>query len=434
MPEPSGGVAVEGRHVTVYADPDIPVCANAIAVADRFVEDVAAMIGVDPPRIDYYLMNEDTGCGYGQYAGADCTIGTTVYARTWIHYHELVHAVDNSHPPALFVEGIAESLSWLSKDARRISLAREEARLNFDSTSFRAGVPLEEYKIAGDFVRYLVERFGGKRYRSFAGALVSLSDGISVRREFARAFGEKLDDVIADWREYTPLQSTMTVPVDNVDCNDPIDPIAPDTWRIDRIDPDGCESGTTPEGARYSQQSGRYGFEVATPGLFLVEADSDRGSQKGLIRSCAANALYEYRTASNARRFMLVPLRAGRHAIDMADGATAWSVERLGAEGASCETASIFRAPLREAWQVDIRGNESTWVRIVYDGWRGLYGTTDSATAARACWGACSDLKCQPITFGATIDAPAGQPLYIVLGATSTPTGVVMLKTRSDAD
>jgi hypothetical protein len=434
MPEPSGGVAMKGRHVTVYADPEIPVCPNAVALADRFVEDVASTLGVSPPAIDYYVMNGPTGCGRGQYAGADCTFGTTVYAKTWIHFHELVHAVDNSHPPALFVEGIAEALSWPSKEARRLALARGQVRLDFDSPTFRAGVPLEEYKIAGDFVRYLVDRFGGVKYRAFAASVLSLADGISMRREFTRVFGATIDDVVADWRVWTPIASTLTVPVDNIDCQDPIAPVAPDTWRVDRVESDGCESGMTPLGARYWQQTGRYGFEVATPGVFLVEAEGDYGNQKGMIRSCAADALYEYRTSGTAKRFMALPLPAGRHAIDMVDGATSWRVERMAAVGDSCETAPIFRAPERGPWHLDIRGTGSTWLRIAHDGSYELYGTGDSATAARACWGSCSNLRCQAIAYGAPIDYPTSQPLYIVLGATSTPSGVVAIKTiESDA-
>ncbi len=429
MPDPSTGVAVQGRHVTVHADPDIPVCENAVAVADRFVEDVAATLGVDPPNVDYYVMNGATGCGYGQYAGADCTVGSTVYAKTWIHFHELVHAVDKSHPPAIFVEGIAEALSWPAKDARRVALARTQVRLDFDSATFRAGVPLEEYKIAGDFVRYIVERFGGAKYREFAASLLSLSDGISVRREFTRVFGEKLDDVVADWRTWIPINSTLMTPIDNIDCHDPIAPVAPDTWEIDSVEPDGCQSGTTALGARYTQQSGRYGFEVAAPGVFLVEAFGDRANQKGLIRSCAADALYEYRTSGSARRFMALQLPAGRHAIDMVDGATKWSIARMSTSGASCETASAFTPPDRDSWQLDIRGGASTWIRVAYNGSRGLYGTGDSATAARACWGACGNLRCQPIVYGSVIEHPQNQPLYIVLGATSTPAGLVSVKT-----
>ena len=65
-------VVVKGRHVTVHATPTVPVCEDAVAVADRFVEDASAMLGVPPPPIDYYIFDGATGCGYGKYAMASC--------------------------------------------------------------------------------------------------------------------------------------------------------------------------------------------------------------------------------------------------------------------------------------------------------------------------------------------------------------------------
>src|SRR5690606_1552715 len=102
-----------------------------------------------------------TGCGYGQYTGASCTMGSTVYSNAWIHYHELVHAVDNSHPPAVFAEGVAEALTTPLSAARNSTLARATAEIDFDSPAFRAGIPSDEYAIAGDFVRFVLEKFGG---------------------------------------------------------------------------------------------------------------------------------------------------------------------------------------------------------------------------------------------------------------------------------
>lgn len=432
IPEPSGGVELRGRHVIVHADPAIPVCPSAIALADQFVEDTAAMLGVEPQPIDYYLIDGDTGCGYGQYVGSSCTLGKTVYANAWIHYHELVHAVDDSHPPALFVEGLAEALSKPSRQARRLELDRATVQLDLDSSTFRTGVPWQEYEIAGDFVRFVIERYGGGRYRAFASAVLGLSDPISTRRAFARAFGDSLDEVIAAWRASTPGASVMRVPVDDVDCQAPIAPIAADTWGMSTVPADGCATGTTPNGTSYLQPTGRYGFDVTTPGVYVVEAETDGGEQRGTVRSCVAEQEYEYRAEGDASRYMAVPLVSGRHAIDLAPGARSWSVARLGAIGLSCETAATFTPPQREPWQLDVRGAAGMWLRIAYSGTRTVYGSADTATAARACWGGCANLQCASIAQGAALADLGGQPLYIVLGATATPATTVVVKTIED--
>src|SRR5262249_43004911 len=160
-----------------------------------------------------------------------CTFNTTVYANAWIQFHELVHAVDNTHPPALFVEGIAETLSKPSSDARNVDLDRANTRLDFDSSRFRAGVPWEEYRVAADFVRFLVERYGAVRYHEFARSVLGLSDPSSVARAFVNTFEVQLDEEIAAWRNYSPANSPLRVPIDLVECHAPIPPVAADTWR-----------------------------------------------------------------------------------------------------------------------------------------------------------------------------------------------------------
>jgi hypothetical protein len=427
LPDPTGGVEVRGRHITVHADPAIPICADAVAVADRYIEDVADLLGVSVQPIDYYLMEGPTGCGYGKYANANCTVDRTVYANTWIHFHELVHAVDDTRPPALFVEGIAEALSTRSSEARGTDISRADARLDLDSSEFRAGVPAQEYLASGDFVRFVVERFGGQRYRSFALSLTPLDDQLSTRIAFTRAFGVSLESVIADWRVATPAASTMTVPADLIDCHEPMAPVGPETWRVDQVVLDGCQSGTSAIGASYAQQTGRHGFEVTDPGLFIVEA-SARSDQEGVVLSCPDNVRFKYRTSATVRRFTTMPLLAGRHAIIVVDGAQAWSVSRIGTLGDTCDTAPVFAAPEAHAWELDTQGRPGTWIRIAYAGRRALYSSGTDA-GARVCWGACGDLHCQAIRPGARLEYPADQALYLVRGL---GIGLIAVSTSGD--
>lgn len=401
--------------MTVHADPAFPVCEDAVANADRFVEDTSAMLGVSPPHIDYYLFDGPTGCGHGQYANASCAISGAVFANVWIHYHELVHAVDDSHPPALFVEGLAEALSIPSSVARNTTLSRLDAEVPFETTRFRAGNPATNYQVAGDFVRYLLARFGMERYRRFAHSLVSLADQITIRRAFVVTFDETLDDVIEDWRHSDPHDAQLFVPVDLAECHDVIAPLENETWGAEHVEPSKCASGTTSNGSYYAQPSHRYGFEVNEPGLFLLHAGG-RGNTRCALRSCAAGVRDEYTMTSDVQGFVATPLVAGRHAIELLDGVERWRVSRLGAVGTSCETAPAFTAPDDDTWRLELHGEPSTWLRVDYAGERSVYVFTRITSPTRMCIGGCSPAHCKPLDHQVVVQRLAGEPLYIQLG------------------
>jgi hypothetical protein len=396
----------------VHADPAIPVCERAVADADRFVEDAAAMLGNSPRPIDYYLFDGPTQCGIGRATNVSCVINGTVYANVWIHFHELVHAVDDTYPPALFVEGLAEALSIPSDIARRDVTPRASARVNLEATAFRAGSPQENYRVAGDFVRYLLEQFGAVRYRSFASSLLSLSDQITIRRVFEQVYGVSLDDVIERWRITDPASSTLIVPVDFVECHDPIRPVGPETWGIDEMVPDGCVSGSTANGTPYTQPYRRYGFEVTEPGLFEIHvAGGETGSA---VRSCVDHAVHDHVTSADSMQFLTVPLHAGRHAIELGEGAKAWRVGRLGKVGETCETAPTFTAPASDVWQLEFRGRPTSWIRIAYDGARAFSISATERSPVFVCTGECDDQRCRPLQSRSALEPRPG-PLYIKL-------------------
>lgn len=431
MPELDDAVVTRGRHIVLYSDPAIPVCPESLAVADRFVEDTAAMLGVEPRPIDYYLFDGPTGCGYGQYGTASCAMSGTVYANAWPHYHELVHAVDDSHPPALFIEGLAEALSIPSSDARRDPPPRQRASLPLESSSFRAGSPYENYRVAGDFIRYLVERFGAVRYRRFARSVASLSDAMTTRRAFDNVFDVALDDVIAAWRVADPAASTVTVPIDLAACADPIAPVGDETWVVDDAPPELCASGITENGTLYAQTSRRYGFEVTEPGLFAVHVIGE-GTRRGQVRSCVVGAVYDYDMLDRAMTFTTLPLVAGRHAIELVEGASAFRIERIGGVGETCATAPTFTAPTNRAWQLDFRGRPGTWMRIMYAGRHPVIGYTRGTAPGRVCSGGCGARHCRSLAAGTTLEHAAGQALYVEIGDGYEGTPFVTVRTVDD--
>ncbi|MDX2091123.1 MAG: hypothetical protein SFX73_24900 [Kofleriaceae bacterium] len=408
-------VVVKGKFVTVHTPPQIPVCEDAVAVADRFVEDAAAMFGVSPPAIDYYVFDGPTGCGYGKYATASCAMYRTVYANHWIHFHELVHAVDASHPPALFAEGLAEALSIPSPTARNQPL-RTDAALPFESSAFRTGDVAEHYRIAGDFVRYIIERFGPEKYRELSISLMSLADELTTRSTFRQVMGISLDETIADFRATTPARSVLRVPVDLADCHDPIPPTERDTWVFEDITTNDCTSGMTENGTSYWQHTRRFGFEITNAGVYEIEVAASGDAKRGRMWSCAAGEVFEYASARQAKHLTVVPLVKGRHAIEALDDTTGFRITRLGHIGDKCERATPISVPPNERWQLEVSGTPSSWVRIDNPGPRPLYGTVRTASPALACTGPCNALRCQPLGSSVPLIYGAGEPLYVHFG------------------
>lgn len=408
-------VVVKGKYVTVYATPTIPVCEDAVAVADRFVEDAAAMLGTSPPHIDYYVFDGPTGCGYGKYATASCAKFGTVYANHWIHYHELVHAVDQSHPPALFAEGLAEALSLPSSIARDQPL-RTDADIELESSAFRTGDVAEHYRVAGDFVRYIVERFGPDKYRELSLAIMSLADEMTIHRTFKQVMGVSLEETIAQFRVTAPGVSRLNVPVDLADCHDPTPPTARDTWVFQDITQNDCTSGMTENGTSYWQHTRRYGFEITNAGMYQIEVSASGDAKRGRMWSCAAGEVYEYASSRFATHLAVVPLIKGRHSIEALDDATEFRITRLGHIGDKCERATPVTVPTGERWQLEVSGAPQTWVRIDNAGARPLLGTVRTDAPALACTGPCNAQRCQPLGSSVPLVYGPGEPLFIQFG------------------
>jgi hypothetical protein len=421
-------VVTKGKYVTVHATETVPVCEDAITVADRFVEDASAMLGVSPPQIDYYIFDGPTGCGYGQLAMASCATYGTVYANHWIHFHELVHAVDESHPPALFAEGLAEALSIPSPTARN-QPDRADAYVAIESFDFRTGNVAEHYRVAGDFVRYIVERFGPAKYRELSLSMMSLADALTIHSTFKAIMGVTLEETIADFRRTAPAASRLAVPVDLADCHDPIPPTDRDTWEFRDITENGCTSGMTENGTTYWQHMRRFGFEITNAGMYQIEVSASGDPKRGRMWSCAAGEVYEYASSRQARNLAVMPLIKGRHAIEALEDTTGFRITRLGHIGDKCERATHVNVPSGERWQLEVSGAPQTWVQIDNPGPSPLLGTVRTEAPAVACTGPCNALRCQQLGTTVPLAYGSNEPLLIRFGGTGQTLQRVVVET-----
>ena len=91
-PEIEGAVTFTSRHLVVHADPQYALCEGSLARADAFLEAVAGFLDVPVPRVEYNLYGGlHSACGLG-FPG-DCTLDGEIWSASWIHDHEMVHAV-----------------------------------------------------------------------------------------------------------------------------------------------------------------------------------------------------------------------------------------------------------------------------------------------------------------------------------------------------
>lgn len=129
---------------------------------------------------------------------------------------------------------------------------------------------------------------------------------------------------------------------------------------------------------------------------------------------------------------MIADLPAGRHSLELAGRVATSRIARVGDPGQTCETAATFTAPAGEPWQLALHGTRGTWLRIAYDGSRPLYASSDGLSAARACWGSCSDLQCVPMAHGMLLPDVQREPIYLVLGQTASAAETVTVQTVGD--
>ena len=436
FPSIDGEVVTRGRHLTLHADPALPVCASTIADADTFLELAVAYLGAAPaPDVDYFLHDgHPDGCRLFDDGPVACTHYETIHTSSWIHHHELVHTVirDWGRPPAFLLEGLAEGLG--SRYPQLTLEDRATAELPLESTAFFAGPDVgRNYQVAADFVVYLLRRFGPEVYHRLARELGYLSDELTTRLVFRDIAGVSLEDVIADWRS-TPPSLAHDLPLDLVGCAAAvIDPGAPESWLA--TEPAECKIGASARGTVLDQPV-HHTIDVPREGLYVAHVGgAEPGTSTELsISDCVHHDAQLAIVASPTNQaFELGVLGSGRHALEVrasrtgvaVGGVVDWGVAGLGVQSATCEGAPAFTAPSgpwvltfaseRTRWPTGATGPES-WVRLDLppeDTTLSLavFGLEPGATI---CSGSCDALaSCVPVAESFT--PISGQPVYLDL-------------------
>jgi hypothetical protein len=184
-------VTLEGTAVRLVYHPDWPPCAGTLKRLDETAQRQSRALGLAVPgKITYRFERrpEDTPCGLGP-GGGGCSQGSsTVWATLPELSHEMVHAIVipdmGSFSVSFFDEGLAVALGGPD-------LADTAAYATPDATLFGAA-PLAQnlYATAGDFVSFLLTRYGTDKMRELLPSVKRGTPAADVDAALARVYGK----------------------------------------------------------------------------------------------------------------------------------------------------------------------------------------------------------------------------------------------------
>lgn len=216
-------VRTESAHLVYYSAPGD---AADPAWQEGYYDWVTAALQLNPgQKLEYHKyrnrahLERMTGRGTNGFAEPGTRRFHTIWPRD---NHEMVHVLvilELGHPPALFNEGVAvahqmipdEGVLYAQWNRRNVHAISAEyvaagrvpplAQLLESPDFFRFDEALT-YPVAGSFVRFLIDRYGLERFRSYLRGR-SFDDGAEqTRAAFQAAYGRTLDTAWAEWRAF----------------------------------------------------------------------------------------------------------------------------------------------------------------------------------------------------------------------------------------
>jgi len=417
MPSIDNEVVFEGRHIELHADPSIPVCRSSVDSEDVYVEAVARLLDLPVPDVRYFLYTSDVSvCSVDKFA-ADCTSGTDIYASLWPHEHELVHAAAAplGRAPAFLAEGLAQGMTsetMLDPDERLHSVPV------LDSIAFFAGDAPQHYRVASDFTRYLVKRFGIEPFVTLYRSSLFFDDAITIQQQFQHVMGVPIDSVIADWQTAPGVDADHAFPTAISRCLlPPTPPTAPNLWS--GTEPVDCIGDFYPRSELLQQN--RHTIDVDAPGLLSLQVTSPADARLPVyFNDCGGDDPELYQLIDNGRASLsLASVLPGRHALQMFQMSTSfdvtrsaqWTIANHGPIGSTCDTATPITVPDPMVFSVEWDDTPGRWTLVQdpvngdrYEAWVRFEGLNqekldvhlldngDHVVTGTACTGTCNAL------------------------------------------
>ncbi len=193
----------EGEHVSVYGYDLEPsdACAGSFAALETHTRSVMDLLGVDDSlHYDYRWMSQAAWQGVCPLDAGACNIDGEPRTRTLPDMHEVVHSVAYALPEhgcaSMLEEGLGKYLDGPSYYDAPLTERdiREELGERVISQHF--------YARAGQFVSFLLERYGAQRFVELCEALPRGSSLAAWEAASREVLDTSLDALLADYRHY----------------------------------------------------------------------------------------------------------------------------------------------------------------------------------------------------------------------------------------
>lgn len=298
---------VDSEHIRLFYDPAEPPCEGAVHSLERIAQAQASRLGLPLPRIDYYLWPRFAEEEFAAQAPCSdalgCAIGQEIWARGLIA-HELVHAIEHASRDAsavFFDEGMAVALG--EPIPRALTLSAPPAL-----TISREQLDGRRYAEAGDFVSFLLLRYGSDRVHSLMEAIPRGADSRSVADAFTDVLGMTPSQV---WQARTHSGQEF----EGGSLNLPACTLAevvpwqtPNAWSLAaQLDDREC-AAIAPRG-----------FELDEPGVYRLAFRSQAGAT-AQFRSCEPDDHGGRLTGAASRQLVIARLSAGRYVLELSPG------------------------------------------------------------------------------------------------------------------
>ena len=304
-----------GDNVTLYYDPGMMPCAGTLSYLDASVTAIASYLGVprgDP--IPYYYTQDLLPCSAG--AGG-CTIGPpeavlSCWGKQPNLVHELVHAVKwraMGLTNSFLDEGLAVSLGQYDSAGIARSSASDQDLLAAEP------LPAADYDLAGDFVSYLLTRFGPNPFVSLVKSVHRGDPVTSIEGAFESIYGETMTALRAD-RSQSPL-TFYSNRIDLPECQAllPDPSLGQGATVVESVDCATNAVGVAGAGATYVP------FDVAADGLYALRVELDTASGFGLFACKGGTGVRDWDLGANPLVVGYLP--AGRYFFELDANAAA---------------------------------------------------------------------------------------------------------------
>ncbi len=284
----------EGEHIHFLSEHEDPPCAGTMLYLDTYTAILQQTLSSDASVTYHWLGSPESLDSVCPDGAAGCSTSNLAYSLSPIHLHEIVHALEPTHPAGnkFFTEGLATILGDTYYAPPVSMLASLSETEQWTQTN-------EQYGIAAHFTSFLVARYGLDRVRDFAKEASIADEGAELA--FANFFDTSAAELFALYTDYPACKlDTLHIPL--YEClidNSP--PSSVGLWTFENtLSCDGEQTIGPHKGRVYTMEA----FEFVETNLFrieLQESDPKSKTQVKIIRCspCEAQDMTELRAGEN---------------------------------------------------------------------------------------------------------------------------------------